>query len=34
MKKKFVQCSRKVSFQDQRNPQKYKNQNKIIQCKV
>ena len=34
MKKKFIQCSLKVSFQGQRDPQKYKNRYKIIPCKV
>ena len=31
---KFIQCSLKISFQGQKNPQICKNPNKIIPCKV
>ena len=33
-RKKFIQCSLKVSFQVQRNPQKYKNPNKIMRFAI
>ena len=34
MEKKFIQCSLKISFQGQTNPQKHKNLNKIISFKT
>ena len=33
-KTKLFQCSLNLSFRGQKNPQKYKNPNKIIPCKV